>query len=69
MKCKAKVVVTLIVECDDTWSDECTLAQVKKQALDKANSRLSTFVSAFQRDGIKLVKPQSSNIEITITES
>jgi len=40
MSATAVVTVTLKINVTDTWGDDCTVGQVKKQALDSASGIL-----------------------------
>lgn len=41
MPAKARVTVTLDIDASSTWGDDCTVGQIKKQALDDANMKLT----------------------------
>ena len=45
MTVHAEVHVKLKIAVRDSWGDNCTVAQVKKQALDSANSVLKAQLS------------------------
>ena len=51
---KAIVKVLLEIEVDSVWGDDCTVGQVKKQAMDQATA---TIAKAFEQDirRIKLI--------------
>lgn len=65
MSVKARVVVTLDIDVDGTWGDDCTVAQVKKQAIDNANHMLTKNLTS--SNDIKIVGKLSC-VNIIYTE-
>lgn len=51
MTTRATVQVLLEVEVPDRWGDECTIGQVRKQALQAAETRIGQALQAANRDG------------------
>jgi IS1 family transposase len=45
MTVHAEVHVKLKIAVTDSWSDDCTVAQIKKQALESANGILRSHLS------------------------
>ena len=43
MSVTAKVRVTLEIETGSQWNDDCTIGQIKEQAVNIANNRLSAL--------------------------
>jgi|GEM_PF-5942097 hypothetical protein len=49
----ATVSINLEIEVNDTWGDQCSVAQVKKQSMESANGMLSKLLEGHRNINMK----------------
>lgn len=64
-KATARVRITVEVSADGSWGGDCTLEQVRKQAMDAAVQRLASVLEREGRGGILILGVERPEVVVT----
>ena len=68
MATRARVKLTVEVVTHDTWGDDCSVVQVRKQGREAAVCALLRVLSAGDREGTRFVVTGDPVVEVVIAE-
>lgn len=69
MSANAKVTVTLVISNLGTWGEECTVGQIRKQAMEEARGRLARVIRESEERNFITVLGDLSVVDIVFGEN